>query len=77
MKIEKCISPRYTVNSYCGGGKGVGYFYTGWTDGTSKSFYSKEELENHKTNIKTILDNKGNGKIGKTLYINGLINVKK
>ena len=51
MKIEKCISPRYTVNGYRGG---TGYFYTGWTDGTSKSFYSKEELENHKTNIKTI-----------------------
>jgi hypothetical protein len=66
MKIEKCISPRYTVNGYRGG---TGYFYTGWTDGTSKSFYSKEELENHKTNIKTILDNKGNGKIGKTLYV--------
>ena len=66
MKIEKCISPRYTVTSHRGG---PGYFYTGWGSGYDKSFYSEEELENHKTNIKNILFNKGNGKIGKTLYV--------
>jgi len=63
MKIEKCISPKFS-------NPGInGYFYTSWYDGNNKSFYTKDELEKHKTNIKTILNNKGNSKIGKTLYV--------
>ena len=63
MKIEKCISPKFSGNG------GNGYFYTSWHEDTNKSFYTKDELEKHKTNIKTILNNEGNGKIGKTLYV--------
>lgn len=63
MKIEKCISPKFSNPG------NNGYFYTSWLDGNNKSFYTKDELEKHKTNIKTILNNEGNGKIGKTLYV--------
>jgi len=63
MKIEKCISPKFSGNG------GNGYFYTSWLEGNNRSFYTKDELEKHKINIKTILNNEGNGKIGKTLYV--------
>ena len=42
MKIEKCISPKFS-------NPGInGYFYTSWYDGNNKSFYTKDELEKHK-----------------------------
>jgi hypothetical protein len=63
MKIEKCISPKFCKNG------NNGYFYTSWYDGNHKSFYTKDELEKHKANIKTIFNNEGNGKIGKTIYV--------
>jgi hypothetical protein len=63
MKIEKCISPKFSNPG------NNGYFYTSWYDGNHKSFYTKDELEKHKANIKTIFNNEGNGKIGKTIYV--------
>ena len=63
MKIEKCISPKFSNPGT------NGYFYTSWYDGNNKSFYTKDELEKHKANIKTIFNNEGNGKIGKTIYV--------
>ena len=63
MKIEKCISPKFSNPG------NNGYFYTSWYDGNNKSFYTKDELEKHKANIKTIFNNEGNGKIGKTIYV--------
>lgn len=64
MKIEKCISPKFSGNSGNGG-----YFYTSWHDSSDRSFYTKDELEKHKTDIRTILSNEGKGKIGKALYV--------
>ncbi len=63
MKIEKSISPKYSVNS-----NHLGYFYTSWYGGDSKTFHTKDELEDYKTKINTILDNKGDGKINKTIF---------
>jgi hypothetical protein len=64
MKIKKCITPRYSFNQY----KGDGYFYIGWGS-SDKIFYDKETLEDHKSKINAILNNSGNGEIGKVLYV--------
>jgi len=64
MKIYNCISPKYSANS-----NHSGYFYTSWYGGDSKNFHTENELEDYKTKINTILDNKGNGKISKTIYV--------
>jgi hypothetical protein len=64
MKIKKCITPKYSFNQY----KGNGYFYTGWGS-SDKIFYDKETLEDHKSKINAILNNSGNGEIGKVLYV--------
>jgi len=64
MKIKNSISPKYSVNS-----NHLGYFYTSWYGGDSKTFHTKDELEDYKTKINTILNNKGDGKISKTIYV--------
>lgn len=64
MKIYNCISPKYSVNS-----NRSGYFYVSYYNGNSKIFHTKDELEDYKTKISTILNNKGDGKIGKTIYV--------
>ena len=65
MKIEKSISPKYSN----GTSLNPGYFYTSWYGGDSKTFHTKDELEDYKTKINNILNNKGNGEIGKTIYV--------
>jgi hypothetical protein len=65
MKIEKSISPRYSMGSP----NRSGYFYASYYGGDSKTFHTKDELEDYKTKINTILDNKGDGKISKTIYV--------
>ena len=65
MRIKNCISPRYsTVTNHT-----AGYFYHSYYGGIDKIFHTKDELEDYKTKINTILDNKGDGKISKTIYV--------
>jgi hypothetical protein len=63
MKIENCIAPRYS-NKH----PRPGYFYSGWGS-NDKSFYDKETLEDYKSKINAILNNSGNGELGKVLYV--------
>jgi hypothetical protein len=63
MKIENCIAPRYSNNH-----PKKSYFYSGWGS-NSKSFYDKETLNDYKSKIKAILNNSGNGELGKVLYV--------
>ena len=63
MKIENCIAPRYSNNH-----PRPGYFYSGWGS-NDKSFYDKETLEDYKSKINAILNNSGNGELGKVLYV--------
>ena len=65
MKIKNSISPRYSL----GNSTRSGYFYASYYGGDSKTFHTKDELEDYKNKINTILDNKGNGKISKTIYV--------
>jgi len=66
MKIEKCATPRFSNNNYRSTN---GYFYSAFYEQDSKVFYTEDEWSKYRTKIKTILNNKGNGKIGKTLYV--------
>jgi hypothetical protein len=63
MKIENCITPRYSNNH-----PRPSYFYSGWGS-KDKSFYDKETLEDYKSKINAILNNSGNGELGKVLYV--------
>jgi len=63
MKIENYIAPRYS-NYHTG----PGYFYSDWGN-NKKNFYDKETLEDHNSKINAILNNSGNGKLGKILYV--------
>ena len=65
MKIKNSISPRYSLST----STRVGYFYHSYYGAIDKIFHTKDELEDYKTKINTILDNKGDGKIGKTIYV--------
>jgi hypothetical protein len=65
MKIKNSISPRYSLST----SNRAGYFYHSYYGGIDKIFHTKDELEDYKTKINTILDNKGDGKIGKTIYV--------
>ena len=46
MKIEKSISPKYSNVTP----RTAGYFYTSWYGGDSKTFHTKDELEDYKIN---------------------------
>lgn len=62
MKIEKHISPKFASRN------SNGYFYLNHYD-NFKVFYTESELEKNKIQMQTILNNEGNGKIGKILYV--------
>jgi hypothetical protein len=64
MKLENCIEPKYS-----NGRNGNGYFYTNYYFGGNKTFFTKSELEGHKGKINAVLNNSGNGEIGKVLYV--------
>lgn len=66
MEIKNCFSPKYSFNYRS---QNVGFFYVSWKDENCKSFHAKDELENYKKQIQTLLNNDGKGKIGKTLYV--------
>lgn len=66
MKIEKCITPRFSTNNYR---LNNGYFYSTFYENNAKVFYTENELNGYKTKIQIIIDNEGNGEIGKTLYV--------
>jgi len=65
MKLENCISPKYTYNTY----QKLGYFYTGWNNTGNKTFLTQIELQDYKGKINAILNNSGKGEIGKVLYV--------
>ena len=65
MKIKNSISPRYSLST----STRVGYFYHSYYGAIDKIFHTKDELEDYKIKINTILNNKGDGKIGKTIYV--------
>ena len=66
MKIKNSISPRYSLST----STRAGYFYHSYYGGIDKIFHTKDELEDYKTKINTILNNKGDGKISKTIFSN-------
>ncbi len=65
MKLENCITPKYTYNTY----QKLGYFYTGWNNTGNKTFLTQIELQDYKGKINAILNNSGKGEIGKVLYV--------
>lgn len=65
MKLNNCITPRYNYNTY----QKIGYFFTGWDNVNNKKFYNQTELQDYKGKINAILQNPGNGEIGKVLYV--------
>lgn len=65
MKIENNISPKYSS----GNSNRLNYFYVSYYNGNSNTFHTEDELEDYKIKINTILNNKGDGKIGKTIYV--------
>jgi len=65
MKLNNCVTPKYSYNTY----QKIGYFYTGWDSVSDKKFHTQTELQDCKGKINAILNNSGNGKIGKVLYV--------
>jgi hypothetical protein len=66
MKIENCFSPKFNSNR----SSSNGYFYQSWSDNSNiKIFHTEGELHQYKNQIRDILNNDGNGKLGKVLYV--------
>lgn len=65
MKPENCIEVKISTNYL-----NNNYFYcSNYQDINNNTFYTRDELNNIKKQIKNILDNKGDNKIGETLYM--------
>lgn len=65
MKPENCIEVKISTSYHQNN-----YFYSNhYQDINSNTFYTRNELKNIQKQIKNILDNKGDNKMGETLYM--------